>query len=69
MTGTPAKTLSIASSHGNARLSKVQKAFIAPIEQIEKKRAQLAAWEAAIAPFRTKYASELAPRDRGVKRA
>ena len=61
MTRTPAKTLSIAGSHGNAPLSKTQKAFNALIRQIEKKRAQLAAWEAAIAPYRTKYASELAP--------
>ena len=61
MTRTPVKTVSIAGSHGNAHLSKVQKAFNALIRQIGKKRAQLAAWETAIAPLRTKYATELVP--------
>ena len=61
MTRTPVKTVSIAGSHGNAHLSKVQKAFNALIRQIEKKRAQLAVWEAAIPPFRTKHATELVP--------
>ncbi|MSP97812.1 MAG: molecular chaperone DnaJ [Betaproteobacteria bacterium] len=61
MTKTHVKTVSIAGKHGNAPLSKAQKAFNELIGQIEKKRAQLAAWDAAIALYRTRYASELVP--------
>jgi hypothetical protein len=38
------KTLSIVSGHGQAPLSKEQKAFNALIKKIEAKRASLAAW-------------------------
>jgi hypothetical protein len=42
-------------------LSKAQKTFNSQIQQIETLRARLAAWEAAIAAYQQRYASELAP--------
>lgn len=61
MNKTRLKTVSIAASHEQHRLSKGQKAFNALIKQIEGKRARLAAWEAAIPPFQSRYASEVVP--------
>lgn len=56
---TQVKTVRIAADQ--SLLSKGQKAFNTLIKQIEKKRAQLAAWEATIPPYQQKYASELVP--------
>ena len=61
MIRTHVKTVSIATGHDQSRLSKVQKTFNTLIKQIEKRRARLAAWEAAIPPYQRKYASELVP--------
>ncbi|MDP2827719.1 MAG: molecular chaperone DnaJ [Sulfuricellaceae bacterium] len=55
------KTLSIATNQHQAPLSKGQKTFNSLIKQIEKKRAQLAEWEAAIAAYQQKHASEMMP--------
>ena len=59
MTRTQLKTVSIAADP--AQLSKGQKAFNSLIKQIEKKRALLAAWEAAISSYQQKYTGELLP--------
>ena len=59
MTRTQVKTVSIDALQ--SQLSKGQKAFNTLIKQIEKKRAQLVAWEAAIPPYQHKYASDLLP--------
>ncbi len=61
MTRTHVKAISIATGHNPSQLSKGQKAFNALIKQIEKRRARLAAWEAAIPPYQQKYASEMVP--------
>jgi hypothetical protein len=61
MTTTHLKTVSIATGHDPSRLSKGQRAFNALIKQIEKRRTDLAAWEAAIPPYQQKYASGLVP--------
>ncbi len=61
MTKTHLKTVSIAAGHDPSHLSKGQKAFNALIKQIETRRAQLAAWEAAIPPYQKKYAGDLLP--------
>jgi hypothetical protein len=61
MTGTPVGTVSIATGHEQSHLSKGQKAFNTLIKQIEKGRARLAAWEAAIPPYQRKYTSDLVP--------
>jgi hypothetical protein len=55
------KILSIATNQRQTPLSKVQKTFNSLIKQIEKKRAQLAEWEAAIAAYQQKHASEMTP--------
>ncbi len=55
------KSVSIVTGNDQAPLSNGQKAFNSLIKQIEKKRTQLAAWEAALAAYRQKYAVELAP--------
>jgi hypothetical protein len=59
MTKTHLKTVSIAADP--SQLSKRQKAFNTLVKQIEKKRAQLAAWETAIPSYQQKYSSELLP--------
>lgn len=59
MACTQLKTLGIA--RDPSRQSKGQKAFNNLIGQIEKKRALLAAWEAALPPFRQKVAAEMLP--------
>ncbi|MDP2821576.1 MAG: J domain-containing protein [Sulfuritalea sp.] len=46
---------------GEGILSKGQKAFNSQIKQIEKLRAQLAAWEAAVPSYLEKYTRELLP--------
>ena len=61
MTKTQLKTVSIVRHHEQPHLSKGQKTFNALIKQIEKERAQLAAWEAIETPYKQKYAAELAP--------
>lgn len=61
MTRTPVRTISISTGHDQSHLSKRQKAFNALIKQIEKRRARLAAWEAAIPPYHRKHTSELVP--------
>lgn len=54
-------SISITPNQGQPHLTKAQKAFNNLIKQVEKKRAQLMAWETAIPAFQQKYASELAP--------
>ncbi len=54
-------SISIAPDQGQPHLTKAQKAFNNLIKQVEKKRAQLMAWETAIPAFQQKYARELAP--------
>jgi hypothetical protein len=61
MTSTRVKAVAIVTGHGQPQLSKGQKAFNTLIKQIEKERARLAAWEAAIPPYQRKYASEMLP--------
>lgn len=61
MTRIQVKTVSIITGNAPSQLSQGQKAFNALIKQIEKRRARLAAWEAAIPPYQRKYASELVP--------
>ena len=45
----------------NGLLSKGQKTFNSQIKQIERLRAQLAAWESAVPPYLKKYTGELLP--------
>jgi len=59
MTRTHVKAISIATGQNQSPLSKSQKTFNTLIKQIEQRRARLAAWEAAIPPYRQKYAGEL----------
>ena len=54
-------SICIAPDQGQPPLTKAQKAFNNLIKQVEKKRAQLMAWEAAIPSFQQKYTRELAP--------
>ena len=61
MTRTHVKTISIANGQNQSPLSKGQKTFNTLIKQIEQRRTRLAAWEAAIPPYRQKYAGELVP--------
>jgi len=61
MTRTNLRSISIASDHNQSNLSKGQKAFNTLIKQIEKRRARLSAWEAAMPAFHRKYLSEFAP--------
>jgi len=61
MTRTHVKAISIATGNNQSSLSKGQKAFNTLIKQIEQRRTRLAAWEAAIPPYRQKYAGELVP--------
>lgn len=61
MTRTHVKAISIATGQNQPPLSKGQKTFNTLIKQIEQRRARLAAWEAAIPPYRQKYAGELVP--------
>ncbi len=61
MTKTHLNTVAIVTGHGQPQLSKAQKAFNTLIKQIDKERARLAAWEAAIPSYQHKYASEMLP--------
>jgi hypothetical protein len=61
MTKTHVKTVRIATGCDQPQLSKGQKVFNTLTKQIEKERAQLAAWEAAIPPYQQKYANKLLP--------
>lgn len=61
MTRTNLRAISIAPDHNKAHLSKGQKAFNTLIKQIEKRRARLSAWEAAMPAFHRKYLSEFSP--------
>ena len=61
MTRTHLKTVAIVTGHDQPMLFKGQQAFNKLIKQIEKKRVQLADWEATIPLYQQKYASELLP--------
>ncbi|MFT4433142.1 molecular chaperone DnaJ [Caballeronia sp. 15715] len=61
MTRPNLSSLSIASDRNQSNLSKGQKAFNTLIKQIEKRRARLSAWEAAMPAFHRKYVSDFAP--------
>jgi hypothetical protein len=61
MKGPPGKTVRIVKADQRPRLSKGQEAFNALITLIDKKRALLAAWEAAIPPYQQKYTTQLVP--------
>ncbi len=54
-------SINISPDQGQPHLTKTQKAFNNLIKQLEKKRARLMAWEAAIPSFQQKYTSELTP--------
>jgi hypothetical protein len=54
-------TVSITAGNDRSRLSKGQRKFNDLIKQIERKRARLAAWEAAVPPYQRKYVSEMVP--------
>ena len=61
MTKTSIKSVGIAADHDKPKLSKGQKAFNTLIKQIEKRRARLSAWEAAVPAFHQKYVDEFTP--------
>ena len=61
MTRTKPNPISIAPNHNTGILSKGQKAFNALIKQIEKRRARLNAWEAALTAFHRKHLSDSVP--------
>jgi hypothetical protein len=61
MASTQLKIVRIAPDGGDAPLSKAQKTFNARIKQIERLRAELAAWEAAVPAFQKRYVNELLP--------
>lgn len=54
-------SINITPNQGQPHLTKAQKAFNKLINQVEKKRDQLSAWETAIPAFQQKYTRELAP--------
>ncbi|GAB2871944.1 J domain-containing protein [Paraburkholderia jirisanensis] len=55
------RSISIAPDHNKANLSKVQEAFNTLIQQIEKRRERLSAWEAAMPAFQRKYVNQYVP--------
>ena len=61
MSKTNLRPISIASDQEKSNLSKGQKTFNTLIKQIERRRARLRAWEAAIPAFHQKYIGEFAP--------
>ncbi len=61
MSSTPSRTVSIARNQDQPHLSKHQKTFNSLIQQIERGRATLAAWEALETPYKQKYTAELMP--------
>jgi hypothetical protein len=64
MTRPPHKSVSIAPNPTKAPLSKGQRAFNTLIQQIQKKRNRLAAWDAIAPTFQKKYVDELLPLER-----
>ncbi|OXI80543.1 molecular chaperone DnaJ [Burkholderia sp. AU33423] len=61
MTARRGTAVAIAPGHEAASLSKAQKAFNTLVQQIEKRRERLGAWEAAMPAFQKKFVDELLP--------
>lgn len=61
MTARRGTAVAIAPGHETASLSKAQKAFNTLVQQIEKRRERLGAWEAVMPVFQTKFVDELLP--------
>ncbi|VWC71124.1 molecular chaperone DnaJ [Burkholderia lata] len=61
MTARRGTAVAIAPGHETASLSKAQKTFNALVQQIEKRRERLGAWEAAMPAFQKKFVDELLP--------
>ncbi|ABB13113.1 J domain-containing protein [Burkholderia lata] len=61
MTARRGTAVAIAPGHETASLSKAQKAFNTLVQQIEKRRERLGAWEAAMPAFQKKFVDELLP--------
>lgn len=61
MTARRGTAVAIAPGHETASLSKAQKAFNALVQQIEKRRERLGAWEAVMPVFQKKFVDELLP--------
>lgn len=61
MTARRGTAVAIAPGHETASLSNAQKAFNALVQQIEKRRERLGAWEAAMPAFQKKFVDELLP--------
>ncbi|KVL30576.1 J domain-containing protein [Burkholderia sp. MSMB1835] len=61
MTGRRGAAVAIAPSHETASLSKAQKTFNTLVEQIEKRRERLGAWEAVMPAFQKKFVDALLP--------
>ncbi|KGB92488.1 MULTISPECIES: J domain-containing protein [Burkholderia] len=61
MTGRRGAAVAIAPSHETASLSKAQKTFNTLVEQIEKRRERLGAWEAVMPAFQKKFVDGLLP--------
>ncbi|KVT14857.1 molecular chaperone DnaJ [Burkholderia sp. MSMB1078WGS] len=61
MTARRGAAVAIAPSHETASLSKAQKTFNTLVEQIEKRRERLGAWEAVMPAFQKKFVDALLP--------
>ncbi|MCA8295468.1 J domain-containing protein [Burkholderia sp. AU30198] len=61
MTARRGTAVAIAPGHETASLSTAQKAFNALVQQIEKRRERLGAWEAVMPVFQKKFVDELLP--------
>ncbi|MCA8276283.1 J domain-containing protein [Burkholderia sp. AU30280] len=61
MTARRGTAVAIAPGHESASLSKAQKAFNTLVQQIEKRRERLGAWEAVMPAFQKKFVDELLP--------
>ena len=61
MTARRGTAVAIAPGHEAASLSNAQKAFNTLVQQIEKRRERLGAWEAAMPAFQKKFVDELLP--------
>ncbi|WP_420211591.1 J domain-containing protein [Burkholderia aenigmatica] len=61
MTARRGTAVAIAPGHETASLSKAQKAFNTLVQQIEKRRERLGAWEAVMPVFQKKFVDELLP--------
>ncbi|VWB38640.1 molecular chaperone DnaJ [Burkholderia lata] len=61
MTARRGTAVAIAPGHETASLSNAQKAFNALVQQIEKRRERLGAWEAVMPVFQKKFVDELLP--------